>query len=56
MIIIVVGIYILGMLSFNLPDFSPRYFLVWIAVNFNFSPKFRQMNNNKISNLINQTT
>lgn len=41
-------IHVLFMAYFNLPDYSTRYILVWIAVSVCFTPEMRMLNNRDI--------
>jgi predicted membrane protein len=41
-------IHIVMMFSFNLPDYSVHYIVVWIAVSACFTPKIRNYNNEEI--------
>jgi hypothetical protein len=49
----IILIQILGMVSFNLPDYSTRYVLVWIAVSAGFNRNLRETPNFKIIKLLN---
>lgn len=41
-------IQVIGMVSFNLPDYAPRYILVFIAVSAGFNAKIRALTNKEI--------
>lgn len=49
---LVVISYIIGMFSFNIPDYSPKYCLLWLCVYINYDSEFRSMTNSKIRNLL----
>jgi O-antigen ligase len=46
-------IYILGMIPFNVPDYSSKFLIIWIFLSMSFSKKIRQFSNLDIKNIIN---
>jgi hypothetical protein len=49
-------IHIIGMISFNIPDTSIKYFTVWFAASVCLNPKIRAMTNDQISYLLNNNS
>lgn len=49
----IILLHLIMMLYFNLPDYSPKYILVWISATACFSPRLRKYSNEEVSRAIN---